>query len=350
MPVTAITADNELLSATAIVAADEARDLNYVTTPFCTEQARIKGEGSPSRGSGFKWIQGMGTGEHSVPTRRRTGYEQLDLSFTGVLSPIVLTPAEVVFPIGISATEEDLNGGEDQVIEIAAKRTKQVMGAARRKFEQNTFADGVAQFEDFLTLNGTDNVTDGFIEEDAVGAQGSVVGGFSKATWAALPGAQNQSYDGSGSFNVNGLPGLFQLRTKITARTEDMAGLAVFGSESGMENYKRTIQANERYVNADKLDATGMNLLVVGVPAQIQTFMPNAGTNTTANPWTFLILDMNQIYFVWSNVKRDGYFGFQEFESIGADYDVRVAKILVRGQLWVESWAGSGLLYNADTF
>ena len=44
MPTTALTVDNELLSATSIEAAKEAKDVNHVTTPYLAEHARIHGE------------------------------------------------------------------------------------------------------------------------------------------------------------------------------------------------------------------------------------------------------------------------------------------------------------------
>lgn len=91
--------------------------------------------------------------------------------------------------------------------------------------------------------------------------------------------------------------------------------------------------------------------MVQGVRAHASTLMPNAGANTTANPWSVLLLDLLSIYFMWSKTAmRDGYFGFEEFETIGGDYDARVAKVLVRGQWWVEGWGTTGLLVDADTF
>jgi lysozyme family protein len=53
---------------------------------------------------------------------------------------------------------------------------------------------------------------------------------------------------------------------------------------------------------------------------------------------------------MWSKVIRDGYFSMSDFENIGNGYDVRVAEILVRGQLWVQAWGSSALLTNGETF
>jgi len=355
MPTTSLTIDNELLSATSIEAAKEARDLRHVTTPFLAEHARYHGEGQPNRGSGHKWVGSFQTGEHSTPTRKTTGYEQMDLSFTGVLTPIVFTPAEVEFPIGISAVEEDLNGGDLQTIELAARRAKAVMSAAKRQFEKHMIQGSVSQFDDFGTLNGIDNAT-GYLEHRAVGLQQNTFGdtSFSKATYATLPGANNQFYDIGSSFNSAGLVGLYRTIIKAKARaTDDLGGMTIICSESALENYKRTIQANERYVVAkgdEGLDATNMNLMINGLPAHVSTHMPNAGTTSATNKASFYVLDLNSVYFCWSKVIRDGYFSMSDFEKVGNGYSVRVASILIRGQLCVDGWSSSGLLINGDTF
>ena len=353
MPTTSLTVDNELLSATSIEAAREARDLRHVVTPFLAEHARVHGEGQPSKGSGHKWVGSFQTGDHSSPTRRRTGYEQMNLTFSGVLTPLVLTPAEVSFPIGISAVEEDLNGGDLQTIELAARRAKATMSSAKRAFERQMIKGGEAQFEDFHTLNGID-FGDGFLEHAAPGAQNHVIGGFSKATYSALPGAQNQFFDINNSFNTSGLTGLYRTIIKAKARaTDDLNGLTVFASELALENYKRTIQANERYMVStgdERLDGTNMNLLISGVPAHVSTHMPNDGTNSLTNKASFYCVDLNAIYFMFSKVIRDGYFSMSDFENVGNGYNVRVAEIMVRGQLWVQSWASSALLVNGESF
>ena len=354
MPTTSLTVDNELLSATSIEAAKEARDVRHVTTPFLAELARVHGEGQPSKQSGHKWVGSFQTGGHSSPTRRRTGYEQMNLSFSGVLTPMVLTPAEVSYPIGISGVEEDLNGGDLQTIELAARRSKSVMNEAKRQFEQQMIQGGVSQYDDWLTLNGIDHASThkGLLE--AAATPTATIGGFNRATFAALEGVPNQFFDIGGSFNSAGLTGLYRTIIKAKARaTDDLSGLSVICSEKGMENYKRTIQANERYMvtgTDGKLDATGMNLMINGVPAHVSTFMPNAGTNSTSNPATFYILDLNAIYVCWSKVIRDGYFSVSDFEPIGNGYQVRVSEILVRGQLWVEAFSSSAVLVDGETF
>ena len=359
MPTTSLTVDSELLSATRIEAAREARDVRHVPPPFLAELARYHGEGNPNKGSGHKWIGSFQTGEHSTPTLRRTGYEQLNLSFSSILTPMVLTPAEVTYPIGISAVEEDLNGGDLQPNELASRRSKAVMAEAKRQFEKQMIKGGVAQYDDWGTLNGIDytgsgTTAAGLLEHAAVGSQSNTYGGFSKSSFSSMEGTQNQFFDIGSSFNSSGLVGLYRTIIKAKARaTDDLGGLTVLCSEKGMENYKRTIQANERYMvssGSEGLDATNLNLLINGVPAHTSNHMPDDGLNSTANKASFYLIDLNAIYVCWSKVLRDGYFSMSDFENVGNGYQVRVAEILVRGQLWVEYWGSSALLVNGETF
>jgi len=354
MPTTSLTVDNELLSATSIEAAKDARDLRHLNNPLLSELKRVQGEGQPSKGSGAKWVGAFQTGDHSTPTRRRTGYEQLDLTFSSVLDPMVLTPAEVAYPIGISAVEEDLNGGSQQTIDIANRRAKVVMSRAKRDFEKHMLVGGVAGFDDFHTLNGLD-YGDGFLEGAAAGTQTNIIGGFSKGTHSALPGANNQFFDVGNSFNTSGLIGIY--RTIIAARaraTDDLSGLTMICSERAMENYKRSIQSNERYMimdNNDTLDGANMNLLMSGVRANVTTYFGDyTPTNGSGDRISMMLLDLNALYFCWSKVNRDGYFSMSDFENVGNGYRVRVAEILVRGQLWVEAFASSAIIANAEQF
>ena len=353
MPTTSLTVDNELLSATSIEAAKEARDLRHIVTPFLAEHARVHGEGQPSKGSGHKWIGSFQTGNHSSPTKRQTGYEQMNLSFSGVLTPMVLTPAEVSYPVGISAVEEDLNGGDLQTIELASRRAKAVMNKAKRDFEKHMLFGNVPEYEDWYSINGEEE-GDGFLEALAPGTQNNIIGGFSKSTHLALPGANNQFFDVGGSFNTSGLTGIYRTLIKAKARAiDDLDGLTIFMSEKCMENYKRTLQANERYMimdGDDRIDGANMNLMVSGLPAHVSTHLGLATTAGNSMTTSMLMVDLNAIYVCWSKVIRDGYFSMSDFANIGNGYNVRVAEVLVRGQLWVEGFASSAFIANAETF
>tara|TARA_R110000824_G_scaffold335318_1_gene521903 strand:- start:190 stop:1248 length:1059 start_codon:yes stop_codon:yes gene_type:complete len=352
MPVTSLSVDNELLSTTAIMAAEEAKDALHINTPLIEAQERVHSKGFPNKSGGVKWIQGIGTGDHSKNTRMRTGYEAIDLSVTGVATPVVVTPAKVVRPVLISGEEEELNGGEEQIIDIVAMRTKQTIGGLKRDFCKQIIQGSVTGFEDWGTLNGVDETTAGLLEEAAFGSQDSTYGGFSKSTHSSIPGAQNVRYDIGGSFNSAGLTGLNRVLIETEKYADDdlLKSRVVLASTSGMENLKRSLQAYERYTNADTLDGTNLKLHVGGVPVAVEHYMPTSGTNTTADPISFYVIDFSNIYVCWSKGIQDGYFGMSEFREVGGDYDVRRALITVRGQLWVRKWSTSAILFDGETF
>ena len=341
-----LTVDSALLTSVSIEAAKEARDMQFLDTPFCNELARVHGAGKPFKDSGHTWVGGFNVGDHSSPTRRRTGYEQLNLSFQSVMRPMRVNPAEIVYPIGISDTEEDNNGGRLQTIDMATERVSAVMGKAKREFEQHMLIGGVAGYEDFYTLNGID-YADGVLENVAPGSQNNVIGGFSKATFATLPGTQNQFADLGGAFGTNGNLMLTRIITKAKPRTGHQKNMCVLISENGMEHYKRTLFAKERYATGDDLDSQNLELYINGTKALIS---PVLGSFGGATPITVMLVDINEIHFCWSNVRQGGYFSLGDWKEVGNGYDVRVCKIKVRGQTWVKSWASSGILTNGEAY
>ena len=130
-----------------------------------------------------------------------------------------------------------------------------------------------------------------------------------------------------------------------------MNGLTVICSEKALENYKRTLQANERYMimdNNDTLDGANMNLLISGVPAHVSTHLGDYTTSGIRH--SMVLIDLNAIYFCWSKVIRDGYFSMSDFAPVSNGYSVRVSEVIIRGQLWAESFASSAVIGNAETF
>ena len=191
------------------------------------------------------------------------------------------------------------------------------------------------------------------MEARAAGTQNNIIGGFDKNAHAALTGSQNQFFDVGSSFNTSGLTGIYRSIIKAKARAiDDLGGLTVIMSEKCMENYKRTLQANERYMimdGNDQIDGANMNLLISGIPAHVSTHLGATPVNGTKTVSAYMI-DLNAIYVCWSKVIRDGYFSMSDFANIGNGYNVRVAEVLVRGQLWVEGFASSVLIADAETF
>jgi hypothetical protein len=350
MAATTLTIGNELLSTTMHIVMKEWRDNIYTSTAFLEAQTRIHGEGGPTQAGGTRIVQPLGFGEHSNTTRLQTGYERIDLSVSDVFQPAVYDFAHVVRPIAISAEEEMTNQGDAAVLSILENRVTAVANALKREYVKHMVQGSVSGWEDWNTLNGIgSDTTNGFLENAAAGggSQDSSVGGVSKATFSSKTGWNNQYFDGSDSFNANGLAGLYDLMVEINAVSAQGNPNVILASRAGFKNLKRSLQASERYMDEKSLDGGKMSTTFQGVPIDVEYYMPNAGTTSITTEASFYFLNMNDIYTLWD---PKGYFDLSDFETVSGEYDVRAAKLRVRGQLIAKHLGSSGLAVNLDTF
>ena len=346
MPVTTLTLGNELLSTTMHILMKEWRENIYETTAFLDASERVHGAGQPSQSGGTRIICPLGFEEHSSTTRLQTGYERIDLSVEDVFKPAVYSWAHVVRPVAISSEEEMINQGDAAILSILENRVTMTANALKREYVKQMVQGGVAGWEDWGTLNGVDNAT-GFLEENAVGSQGNAVGGVNKSTYSSKTGWQNQMFDGAGSFNSNGLAGLYDLKVEIESVSPSGAPDVILASRAGFKNLKRSLQAHERYVDQSKIDGGRLVEYWDGVQINVERNMPNAGTTTTGDPISFYMLNLNDIHTLWD---PKGYFDLSDFETVSGEYDVRAAKIRVRGQLIAKHLGSSGLAFDLETF
>jgi hypothetical protein len=350
MAVTTLTIGNELLSTTMHIVMKEWRDNIYTSTAFLEAQTRVHGEGGPTQAGGTRIVQPLGFGEHSNTTRMQTGYERIDLSVSDVFKPAVYDFAHVVRPIAISAEEELTNQGDAAILSILESRVTSVAAALKREYVKQMVQGGVSGWDDWNSLNGIDTaITNGFLEPAAAGggSQDSDVGGVSKATFSSKTGWNNQYFDGSDSFNSNGLAGLYDLLVEINAVSAEGNPNVILASRSGFKNLKRSLQASERYMDEKSLDGGKMSTMFQGVPIDVEYYMPNAGAQSSTTEASFYMLNMNDIYTLWD---PKGFFDLSDFETVSGEYDVRAAKLRVRGQLIAKHLGSSGIAVNLDTF
>jgi hypothetical protein len=344
MPTTTLTVGNEILSTTLYVLMKEIKDNLQVSTAFLDAHTRIHGAGAPVQAGGSRILQGLGFSEHSKTTEMRTGYERIDLSVSDSSLPAVYEWAHSMAPVVISSEEEMINQGDSAVLSILDQRAKAVASKLRREYVKQMVAGGVAGWSQWNTLNGIDH-SGGFLEENAVGAQGNTVGGVSKTTYAAIPGWQNQVINGLNSFNANGLAALYDMSTEAAALGSKFN--VWLASRAGFKNLKRALQAQERYV--DKV-ADGGRLVQYwdGTQIDVEYYMPDDVVGGTATyPISFYGLNLEDIHMVWD---PKGFFEPSDFERVSGEYDVRAAYIRCRGQLIAKSLGTSGLAHSLDTF
>jgi len=347
MATTALTLGNELLSTTMYILMKEWRDGIHESVAFLDAQERVHGKGSPSQAGGTRIVVPLGFGEHSTTTRLQTGFERIDLSVSDVFVPAVYQWAHVVRPVAISSEEEFVNQGEAAVLSILESRVKMTANALKREFVRQMVKGAEPGWEDWGSLNGVDALSGGYLEENAVGSQGNTVGGVSKTTYSTKTGWQNQIFDGSGSFNSNGLAGLYDMKVEIGAVSPSGPPDVILASRAGFKNLKRALQANERYVDQNAIDGGRMVEMWDGTTIDVERNMPNAGATTTGDPVSFYFLNSSDIHVLWD---PKGYFDLSDFETVSGEYDVRSAKLRVRGQLIAKHLGSSGLAFDLDTF
>lgn len=346
-----LTFDTEELSNVAMsVLGDDKPDLLDKKLPLCLEADRINGAGKPSKDGGRKWLQPVEVIEHSDVTGMPTGYEEVLLDIEGTDRTFVFEPGYASAPIVFTQVDKNTYTGEAAFYDYVGDKVKGVARMMKRKWHVFSLAGTGAGFlaSGWNHLNGTDD-TNGYVEEEAHGSQGNTVGGLSKSTLSGVAGMNNWSYDMSDLFGSNGREGV---RTIINNVREygDAEGLTVLASRAGMLNAQRVMEPYMQYKPGDTPDLYSPDVLLMGAPIHQTEDMPIGGTNTSASPWSLLLLDLKGIFPVWLRADTDGHFGITDFREVGGGHRGVVAFIDCNGQWCVKKFHSTGLIHSGETF
>lgn len=348
MPNTSLTVPNHLLSSTAMIRLDKIKsaiDKPYRWVDTMEKVGREEVEG------GERVIVPWEFNRHSNTTRFVNGYEAIDLTLQPIMTPGHEDWMDVVRPVGISGNESRKNrGNKTKILSMVDRRTKSTVNGLRAQLQQQVWQSNVTELTDLVSANGTDDST-GFIEEVALAAQDNVIHNLARATYPH-PGFQNQRYDGAGSFSANGLIGMHDIMVRVKdlvkgndAHPSDSA-VHIYASIALQGHLKRAVNSNERYLSQDKLDAGRMVMMYGEYPIISMSDLPNAGTQTTADPWSAVFFDHAAIQFY---AQKGAYFEMTEFEK-PSGYDVQVAYLHLMGQLIATYLGSSGVLYDAEAW
>lgn len=348
MPTASITLDPEILTTTVTPVADEIRDGFHVKDGFLDFQDQFLGKGMPKKNGGKTWVQGIEVAEHADGTNMSgAGDAKKDLTYNGILDDAQFTFDHCVYPVVITAEEEEANGGDGQIIDLAETRTRNMMTKARRRLGLAIAQGGVTELTNIVPMDGN-AVTGGLFEDAAFLAQTGTVGGLARASYPTVPVVHHQHHDASNNFNANGWTGLTRMAVAIDDYTMGETKIGILVSRRGLENLKTAIRGYERFGVADVLDPGRMDLAWGGLPIKVWSHLPGAGQSSGAI--TALMLDFACIHFMWSRGKRDGYLGFEGFQNVSGEYDGMTATVRVRGQTNFKGFHTSGVLWNGETF
>lgn len=284
-------------------------------------------------------------GNHSNTTQMSTGYEPVSLAAAPIHKPGTDTWCFCIRPVLISLKDDIVNRGSGKVIDRLQTRTKNVEDGMRADIEQQVLADTVTAMNDLNTLNGMDN-SYGFLEEHAVGSQSNTVHGLAKTVYGTLPGFQNQIYDCNANASNTLLPALRSVTSSIRDLVDDDAKLTGYCTVAFLNNYKRCLQSSEIYASSDPLDGGRRALTYDGIPLRTTNLLPSAGTTSTGDPWSCVILDHSSIYLM----AQSGYLlPLDDFRPVSG-HIVRAAFMYFFAQLVVEYYGTSALIWDGNTW
>jgi len=233
------------------------------------------------------------------------------------------------------------------------------MGFLHRNWTQRIVASIGSGFTGWGTFNGFDS-TAGIFESGAAGSgQSNSIGGLSKSTYAFAIGWNNRVANMADAFGTNSNV-LYQVLT-ATKRHKDSGKKCWLFSDAGMNNIKRTVSANERYMVKDDLDAGRMVEVYQGIKIYQEPQMPistaTGGSATNTDPITAYLVDSEDIFPVWMKGVRmgeidipDGYFGVGEWRPIQGTQAVWGMPMFVAGQLITADMGSSAVVHSGETF
>lgn len=283
-----------------------------------------------------------------------TGYEQLDMTARDSTQRATYTWSRLALPISLSGRDKAENMGDAAIVNLADVRYKSALASMMRAVNKQTVAGGVAGLSQLGTLNGITGVgsATGFMEAVAAGSQSNTVGGLSKATYASVPGWQNQWYSAAGNFGTDTSgDGFKALRAVRTAAALNRNGLSeklfhlVLASQDAYNNYEAALVNQVRFMSQKELDSGTPSLVwndaLMFADPDITTY--NVG-KTGDDIISFYCLNLDDVTL---GIHDEGDFILTPFIEI-PNQDVAVAKLIFQGGLVAKRLGGSGLITDAD--
>lgn len=349
--------DVEAYTLIGIKAAREARDALKVAPGVYGGFEAVLGKNQMKWEEGSDRVNGeIQVVEHTGVTNFQTGFESYDESALTVGRPISfgLAISGVAAKIG---ERQFRTYGKSRLEEYFKRLSANCVGILHRGWCKRLVQATGTGFADFATFNGFDS-TSGFFESAAKASQTNTIGGFNKGTWAATaPGATNGVGDLANAFGTN-----FNLVYSMLTQIENVKPVAMgkkFGlmSDGFRNNYKRYMTAYERWGAKDEVDGGKVVEVFQGIKFYLDTFMPDAGATTTANPISAYVIDAEDCYPVWAPAMKvgqielpDGRFGAGDFRPVSGLQNVFAMPFACAGNVPIFLFGSCGVIRRGETY
>lgn len=359
MPAATITPniDVEAYTLIGIKAARETRDALKVAPGVYGGFEAVLGKNQSKWEEGSDRVNGeVQVVEHTGVTNFATGFESYDESALTVGRPISfgLAISGVAAKIG---ERQFRTYGRSRLEEHFKRLSSNCVGILHRGWCRRLVAGTGVGFADFPTFNGFDS-TAGYLESAVKASQTNTVGSFNKGTWAiTAPGATNAVGDLANAFGTN-FNNIFAMLTQIE-RVKAVSMGKKFGlmSDGFRDNYKRYMQAYERWTSANDVDGGKVVEVFQGIKFYLDTFMPDAGATTTANPISAMVIDAEDCYPVWAPAMKignielpDGHFGAGELRPVSGLQNVFAMPFAAAGSVPIFLFGSHGVIRRGETY
>lgn len=352
MPTKNVSYESDELASLVIMSVSERQDHLYQELPLLSAVQKVHGKSGVTRPGGNKWKADVEVREHSSLTGTPTGYEAIGLSGQSIAESMIFSPGFVVAPFMSSKVERAVFNGSAEAKAGIARRAVNMTDAVMRYWHQHALTSGVAAFNTggWATLNGTDD-TAGYLEEDAYLSGGNTIGGLARSSYL-VSGMHNFSYDFAGAMGSNGRLGVIYTLNRMKERASGKQSVACFASMYGATHLSRVMHPYYTYTGKDTPDVVGPEFKIMGYDVYSTSHMPIAGTNTTANPWSLLWLDLAHIYPIFlKNDEIDGMFGVTPpTQQHSGDIRVNVGYIDCAGQWYADRFDSSAVFHDGESF
>lgn len=286
---------------------------------------RLKTNGKIKKLSGgYEIVRPLDYGENST-YQRYSGYDALNIGASDVLSAAKYDWVQAAVHVTASGRELRTNAGKEQLVDLAAARTKNAMRTASNNMSLDLYSSGSLTNQ----MGGLGHI----VQTAGTGT----VGGINSSTYAFW---QNQYQEMSGSNTYADIKqDMMKLWLNCTRGT-DQPDLIV-STQDLYTAFWNSLVPNQRYMSDDKEATAGFNALRF---QQADVIFDRQSTNFTSTGEKMYFINSNYLELV---VHRDANWSTLD-EKMSINQDAVVIPMIWMGQLCCSNRSLQGVLIDAS--
>jgi hypothetical protein len=286
---------------------------------------RLKTNGKIKKLSGgYEIVRPLDYAENAT-YQRYSGYDALDIGASDVLSAAKFDWVQAAVHVTASGRELRMNSGKEQLIDLAAARTKNAMRTAANNMSLDLYSSGSLTNQ----MGGLGTI----IQTAGTGT----VGGINSSTYTFW---QNQFTEMSGTNAYGGVRADMMKLWLNCARGADQTDLIV-ATQDLYQAFWESLTTNQRYTSDDKDATAGFNALRF---QQADVIFDRQATNFTSTGEKMYFINSDYLELV---VHRDANWSTLD-DKVSVNQDATVIPIIWMGQLVVSNRARQGVLIDAS--